>query len=345
MTQFDWERAGALVVAWVVALGLTPLVRRLASRSGLLDRPNPRSSHTRVTPRGGGLAILGAVTATLVILPGAGEVHAAEGALLAGVGILALTGLVDDRFGLAPAVRLTIQFAVAIGLVSVTGGIPALPLPPPLDVPLGPLAEPVAVLWLVAVTNFFNFLDGIDGLASAQAVITGLGVAWAAWDPFAARLAAALAGGSAGFLPFNWAPARIFLGDVGSLTLGYTLASLPLLASRGARSSVVFWTAMSLWLFLADAAWTVVRRVSRGERCFEAHRGHLYQRLVASGMTHAQVSGLIAVGSAVLTLAALLALGSTASGPAWIVVTLALGLFLVEVKAAARRPRVDGAGA
>ncbi|MEX2081596.1 MAG: glycosyltransferase family 4 protein [Dehalococcoidia bacterium] len=307
---------------------------RLARQTGMIDRPNRRSLHAEGIPRGGGLAVL---TATVIglIAGGVGGLEPDEWALLLGVLALALTGLADDRFGLRPAVRIVIQLAAACGLVSATGGIPNLPLPPPLDLPLGPLADPVAVLWLVAVTNFYNFLDGIDGLASAQAVITGVGAAWLAWDPFAARTGAALAGGSSGFLAFNWAPARIFLGDVGSLTMGYALAAIPFLAPLESRSAVLFWTAMSLWLFLADATWTVARRFGRGERWFEAHREHLYQRLVAGGMSHARVSGGLAVASGMLTAMALMALGDARAVAGWCVLAVAMAFFLLELKVAA----------
>jgi Fuc2NAc and GlcNAc transferase len=330
-------RLGAIfVVSLAAALVLTPAAARLAACSGLLDRPNPRSSHTRVTPRGGGLAILAAAALALLTAGGAGPLRLPDAVLLGGVGLLALIGLADDRFGLGPLARMAVQLAVSIALVAVTGGIPRLPLPPPLDLPLGPMAAPLAVIWLVAVTNFFNFLDGIDGLAPAQAAITGLGGALAFWDPFAARVDAALAGGSAGFLAFNWAPARIFLGDVGSLTLGYTLAALPLLAAPDSRSRVVLWTCMSLWLFLSDATWTLMRRAARGERWFEAHREHLYQRLVAGGLGHARVAAAIALGSAVLTALGLLALGTGLAAWAWAALAVAVTLFAVEARLAGR---------
>ena len=129
------------------------------------------------------------------------------------------------------------------------------------------------------MVNFFNFLDGIDGLAAVQAVVTAAGIALAGWDPFAALLAAALAGATAGFLPYNWSRASIFLGDVGSYFLGYTLATLPLAAPPASRPQAVLFVALSLWLFLADAAWTLVRRARSGAPWYAAHREHLYQQL------------------------------------------------------------------
>jgi Fuc2NAc and GlcNAc transferase len=337
MTPALLRTAAVAGLSFLVALALTPAVIRLAAWSGLLDRPNARSSHSRVTPRGGGLAILAAAAAALLVAGGLGPLGMAEGVLLAGIAALALTGLADDRFALAALPRISVQLAASVALVTVTGGIPRLPLPPPLDVPLGPLAGPAAVLWLVAVTNFFNFLDGIDGLAPAQAAITGLGGAVAFADPFASRLDAALAGGSAGFLAYNWAPARIFLGDVGSLTLGYTLAALPLLSAPRSRSGFVFWTCMSLWLFLADATWTLVRRAARGERWLDAHREHLYQRLVGRGLGHARVASGIALGSVVLTTLAVAAVATGSAAWSWAALASALVLFGLEARAAVDR--------
>jgi glycosyltransferase WbpL len=326
------EIVSILIGAAALALALTPVAGRFASWSGLMDRPSHRSSHTRVTPRGGGLAVLAASASALSLVGGSVHLGPGEEALLGGVAALALTGLADDRFGLPAAFRLAVQTAVAAVFVSIVGGLPALPLPPPLDLPLGPLGAPAAVLWLVAVTNVFNFLDGIDGIAAAQAMVTGLGAAWAAWDPLAARVGAAVAGGSLGFLPYNWSPARIFLGDLGSLTLGYTLAALPFLAAPRSRSDIVFCTCMSLWLFLADATWTLARRVARGERWFEAHREHLYQRMAAAVGSHARVSGAIAVASAALTAMCLAVRDQGEPMWGWLVLAAAVALFVVELR-------------
>ena len=172
--------------------------------------------------------------------------------LLGGVA-LALIGLADDRAGLSAFTRLVAQLGV-VGLVVLrVGGFERVPVPALLEHHLGPLAAAATILWIVAVVNFYNFLDGIDGLAALQAVVTGAGVLLAGWDPFAALLAAALVGAAAGFLPFNWSPASVFLGDIGSYFLGYTLAVLPLLAPPQLRSQAAVFVAVSLWLFLADA--------------------------------------------------------------------------------------------
>jgi UDP-N-acetylmuramyl pentapeptide phosphotransferase/UDP-N-acetylglucosamine-1-phosphate transferase len=257
---------------------------------------------------------------------------------------MALVGLADDRFRLSVGARLVLQAAAATAIAVVTGGIARLPLPAPLDLPLGILAVPVAALWVMALVNFFNFMDGIDGLGGAQAVVTGIGIAVVAWDPMAAVVAAAVAGGAAGFLAFNWAPARIFMGDTGSLALGYTFASLPLLAPSDDRPEAIFWMVMSLWLFLADATSTLVARILRGEAWHAPHRDHAYQRLVRAGRSHATVAASIAVASAFLTAAAA-ACWPVIGGPAgWGLLAVAAALFAAESAAARPRPAAANAG-
>ena len=319
------------VIAFVLALALTPALRAVARRFGLLDRPNPRSSHQAIVPRGGGIGIAAAVLGALALArPALGS--RLTPVLLGGIA-LAVVGLCDDRYSLSASVRVTAQLIVALAVVAALGGLERLPLPPPLDWKLGALGVPLATLWIVAVVNFFNFLDGIDGLAALQAVITGLGILIAAWDPSLALLAGALAGAAAGFLPFNWAPASVFLGDVGSYFLGFTLAALPLATPPEWRSSAVLFVALSLWLFLADATWTLARRALRGERVHEAHREHLYQKL-ALRWGHARVTLSIGMASAALTAAALGAWWSASPAWAWAALGLAATFFAAESVAA-----------
>jgi UDP-N-acetylmuramyl pentapeptide phosphotransferase/UDP-N-acetylglucosamine-1-phosphate transferase len=232
-----------------------------------------------------------------------------------------------------------IQGLAAAGFVAFAGGLDRAPLPSPLDVTLGRFGGMATVLWIVAVVNFYNFLDGIDGLAAVQGVVTGLGIALAGWDEGAALVAAALAGACAAFLLFNWSPARIFLGDVGSLLLGFAFAALPLLAAPAQRPRAVFFVAASLWLFLADATFTLLWRSARGARWDEGHRDHLYQRLVAAGWTHRAITLAVGAGGALLTGAALL--GWRAGAPLeTATVLVAMGLFALEwrtVRACERR--------
>lgn len=322
------------VIACILTLGLTPVMRAASSRFGLLDRPNRRSSHRTVVPRGGGVAIALAVLAALA-LAGGGLGSRARPVLLGSVA-LAMVGLFDDRFSLSASVRVAAQLVVTVAVVLALGGLERLPLPPPLDWPLGVLGAPLAVLWVVAVMNFFNFLDGIDGIAALQAAITASGIALAAWDAPLTLVAASIAGASLGFLPFNWAPASLFLGDVGSYFLGFTLAALPLAAPSDRRATAVLFVALSLWLFLADASFTLARRGLRGARVHEAHREHVYQKL-ADAWGHARVTLSIGIASFTLTAVALLTLASGSAAWAWTALVVAVALFAAEAAAATTR--------
>lgn len=320
-------------VAFALALLLTPALRALARRFGLLDRPNPRSSHATVVPRAGGAAVAASVLGGLALAPTFWQGAAVS--VLLGAVALGAVGLADDRFGLPAGVRITAQLAIALFIVASVGSIQRLPLPPPFDPSLGALGIPLSVLWIVAVVNFFNFLDGIDGLAALQTAITAVGIAVASWDTGAVLLAAALTGAAAGFLPFNWSPASVFLGDVGSYFLGCVLAALPLTAAPEARSSAVLLVALSLWLFLADASFTLARRARRGARIWEAHREHLYQDLsVCFG--HSGVTLALAAASVLLTGIGLAIWHFGRADAAWAVLALAVLLFAGEWMAARR---------
>lgn len=335
------ETLATLALSLAAALAGTPLFLRVARRWGLLDRPNSRSTHTRVTPRGGGVVVLAAASLAFPLFLGA-PLSPAQAAVIGGALLMAGVGFVDDRLRLSVAPKLVLQVAIAAGVVWAAGGLARLPLPAPFDVALGPLGSLAAVAWLVGVVNFYNFLDGIDGLAAVQGVLTGAGIALAGWDAAASAAGAALAGASLGFLFFNWSPARVFLGDTGSALLGFTFAALPLLAPAAARPQAVFFVALSLWLFLADAAWTIGRRLALGQDVLAAHREHVYQRLVDHGLAHGDVALGVGVGSALLTVLALVAWRTGSAALGWSALAAGAVLFGLELALLRRR---DGGGA
>jgi len=280
------------VVSWAVVAALIPLLRR----RGVLDIPNARSSHEAPVPRGGGIGILAGLAAGLGVAAAVGLPLPSWGVLV-GLGLMAAFGWVDDfRGGLPVAWRLLVQVAAAAIVAQGLGPLQRVPLPTPLDVPLGPLAWPLTILWIVGVVNVFNFLDGIDGFAGVQGVVAGLGLATVGWGSWAAPVGISVAAACAGFLFHNWHPARVFMGDVGSLTLGFLFAVMPLAAGRGRAPTLVFVAALILWFFLADGAFSILRRLSRREKIWQAHRSHLYQRLVISGWSHAKVVVWVGVG-------------------------------------------------
>jgi Fuc2NAc and GlcNAc transferase len=326
--------AAASLAAGVSVLA-TAVVRRLAPRWGLVDRANERSSHQGVVARGGGVGLVVGAAAGLALAAPPVD-RSTTAVVLGGAIVSAFVGLAADRRGLSPFVRLACHMVVAIVVVAVAGGLDRLPLPFPLDVPLGPLGAALAVVWIVAAVNFYNFLDGIDGLAGVQAVVTGAGIALAAWEPFAAALGASLAGAALGFLLHNWSPSRIFLGDAGSGVLGFFFAAAPLLAAPESRPGAVTFVAASLFFFLADATWTLAARLARGARFYEAHREHVYQRLVIGGYSHPRVTLMLGLGALLVTLLALVAWRRESGPLAWAALALGASGFGAEVVFARR---------
>ena len=288
------EAAGASMLAFGLSLGaVAASIPRLGSL-GVLDVPNERSSHETPVPRGGGIGVIAGIVGGAVFLCVAG-LQLPPWPVLAAVLAVAVLGAAEDLGrDLAPGARLVVQTAVACAVVGVLGPLERLPVPSPLDVPLGVLGWPLTVLWVVGVTNIFNFLDGIDGYAGLQGVVAGAAMALVGFG-WVAGFGVVSAAACAGFLVHNWHPARVFMGDVGSLTLGFLFAVLPL--GLGANSHVgVFVMGMALWFFLMDGTFTILRRIWRGEKTWQAHRSHLYQRLTIAGWSHAKVVLWVGVG-------------------------------------------------
>lgn len=249
---------------------LIPGIRRVAR----LDVPNERSSHAVPTPRGGGLAIV------LITLAGSAFWMTPRMAVFAAAAlVIAAVSFIDDLRPLPATVRLAVQILAALAVAL-------------LFVPL--VWVPLAVVWIVGLTNAYNFMDGIDGIAGGQAVVAGLAWAWlgtTAGQPLLAVIGLLIAGSSAGFLLYNWQPARIFMGDVGSAFLGFTFASLGVIGAR-ADPKLAVAGVLVVWPFVADTAFTFLRRARRRERLMEAHKSHSYQRLNQRGLSHAAVASI-----------------------------------------------------
>ncbi|MTW19475.1 MraY family glycosyltransferase [Allochromatium palmeri] len=282
-----------LVVVSVLALGLSLwLTRWLATRAGSgfgpLDHPNERSLHVAPVPRSGGLGVLAGVMLTLLAAFGLGWM---DGALVWIAGALILVALVsffDDLGDLSPLARLAAH-GLAAGWLMLGGlGWSHLDLPGVTLVFPGWLALVLTLLFVIWMINLYNFMDGMDGLAGGMAVFGFLTLAWLGWrgdEPVYALICLGVAAASAGFLASNFPPARIFLGDVGSSSLGLLAAALALWGAQlGLFALWVAWLAFSP--FIVDATWTLLARLARGERVWEAHRSHHYQRLVLAGWSH-----------------------------------------------------------
>ncbi len=322
------------VAAFSATLLAIPPLRRRATQLGLLDHPNARSSHNRATARVGGLALVAGLGAGLALHRRPWLDRPDLVAVLVGALLVALVGLVDDRMRLPPWPRLVVHGAAALLVVRSTGGWDRVAFPAPLEVSLGALGPLLSVLWIVTLVNFFNFMDGIDGLAGLQGLITAGALGFAAgWADGATAVAVALAAGCAAFLLFNWSPASVFLGDAGSGLVGFTLASLPMVAPTERRFEAMLLVAASLVFFLSDASICLLRRMRAGERWYEAHRQHLYQRWVHTGASHAAVTAWLGAGTAVTTALALA--GWQAGEPEWYWASLVVGAALVLAEWAA----------
>jgi Fuc2NAc and GlcNAc transferase len=281
----------ATVPAFVGALVLTGLARRFALAQALLDVPNERSSHTSPTPKGGGLAIVAVVLSGVAILWLTGMLGRDESwAILGGGTLVAAVGWLDDRRGLSARTRLAAHVVAAAWALWWLGGMPFLTTGHDVRAlgAFGTVLGGFAIVWAINVTNF---MDGIDGLAAGEVVTVTLTAALLlahVHPPLAA--AAALTGGAAlGFLPWNWRPARIFMGDTGSGFLGFVVAVLAVASERAGALPALAWIVLYA-VFATDATVTLLRRAWRGDRWYSAHRSHAYQRAVQAGWSHARVT-------------------------------------------------------
>lgn len=273
----------------------TGLTRRYTLRKKLLDVPNERSAHTAPTPRGGGLGIAGALCAALLILYQQEWVTSAVvWAWLGGGVLIAWIGWRDDHGHVPVGWRMLAHLLAAGWAVFWLGGVTQLQLGA-LTIPLGYVGlalTAVAVVWLI---NLYNFMDGIDGLAGAEAVFAALGGGLLLWLGHQQGLALAsfsLAAAAAGFLVWNWPPAKIFMGDIGSGLLGYSFAVLMLASAQAHAVSPGVWMLL-LAVFILDTFFTLVQRILHGEAWLQAHNGHAYQRLLRLGRSHRRVTGYV----------------------------------------------------
>ena len=266
----------ALLAFATAAIG-TGLLRRWALRRKLLDQPNERSSHSMPTPRGGGAAIVAVASVAFGTLALAAMLEARIAlALLVGGLAVAAIGFADDHGHVPARFRLMVHAGAAALAVWALGGAPVVPVGAA-TLALGWVGNLLAVITVVWVLNLYNFMDGIDGIASSEGVFVTGAIAGLVGPGSALFLPAlAMAAACAGFLVFNWPPARIFMGDVGSGWMGFAVAVLLLAAALEGRINV--WAGLILLgVFAVDATTTLIRRLLRGERVHEAHRSHAYQ--------------------------------------------------------------------
>ncbi len=281
----------ALGASWM----LTDVVRRYAMARAMLDVPNDRSSHQVPTPRGGGLAIAVVTLLAIALLGFGGLVPPDLSIALAGGGVIVATvGWIDDHGGLPASVRAASHFVAGGWALYWVGGLPSLQVGLR-EVSLGPVGAILALIAVVWCVNLYNFMDGIDGLAAGEAVTAGLfggSMLLFAENWGLAAITFAIAAATGGFLAWNWAPAKIFMGDVGSGLLGFLFAAVAIASENAGAVPLLVWLLL-LGVFAFDATVTLFRRLVRRERWYDAHRSHAYQRAVRAGWTHKGVTTFI----------------------------------------------------
>lgn len=308
--------AGALVTAFLVALISTPIVKSLAQKWGAVDVPkDSRRMHKHPIPRMGGLAIfLGFLLSVLIFIPFIqpdGMSRQLKGMLLGAV-IIVVLGIFDDIYALPAMPKLVVQI-VAAGIAVWSGNVISVISNPNIFSAdpyweLGWLSVPCTVIWIVAVTNAVNLIDGLDGLACGVSTIssmTMLVIALSVAEPNVALLMACLAGGCIGFLPYNLNPAKIFMGDTGSTFLGFVLGVVSiqgLFKYYAIISFVVPFLMLGLPIF--DTCFAFIRRISHGQSPMHADRSHVHHRLIDMGLSQKQAVAVLYVISAILGLSA-----------------------------------------
>lgn len=331
--------AGAILFAFVASVGGTWLVRAWLEKRRVVDLPNERSLHQRSTVTGGGAAV--SMVLVLLWIGLSWMDSAPDGAILIPIIGLSLIGLMDDFYNLPWAPKLVLQLAVAVSFVSVYGPFTRLDLFGLLVLETPWINIAASMLWIVAMVNIYNFMDGIDGLGGGYGALTCcvLGLWFAAIGD--QGLSVYLWGGMAaclGFLVWNWAPAKIFLGDTGSMLIGGVLAAAALMGQREHEIPVSAFVLLYA-VFIADTTYTLGRRARRGEKLWQAHKEHVYQRVVQCGLGHAAVTGIILAISAIIGVLASLEMSGATPRLLWLAICLAiLWTALIVVK---KREKAD----
>lgn len=280
---------------------------RIAWKYQILDKPNERSSHSTPVPLGGGLAIVVIVLATSAWV--ANEIDWKRSLIyVMSASIIAWMGWRDDVHKLPAAFRLLVQSMIAIVSIWGMGYFKDVAVPLFGDLHLGIVGIIITFLWIVGLTNAYNFMDGIDGNAGGVAFSAALGWMWLSFTTqkwFVFWTALAIAASSLGFLRLNWTPAKAFMGDVGSTFLGYTFAVLSLVSATQGGDALLIGTLL-MWIVIMDSFMTFLGRAIKRENVFTGHRLHLFQRLVSGGYKHTTISQLYMLLTAIAGLLAYL---------------------------------------
>lgn len=318
-----------ILTCFIISLLLTPLVKKMAIQIGATDKPNERKVHTKIMPRMGGLAIIiGFLIGCFIFIPNQLQIWP----VIIGALIIAITGMLDDIYSLSPRVKLFGQIIAAS--IPVFGGIQIdfITVPSGEIIYFGWFAIPITIIWIVAITNAINLIDGLDGLAagvSSIATLTISIIAFSLGHPLTVLLGIMLLGSTLGFLVFNFHPAKIFMGDTGSLFLGYMIS---LLSVMGLTKSAAIFSLIIPIIVLAvpimDTLFAIIRRLVQKKPLSSPDKFHLHHCLIRLGFTHRQSVILIYLLSSIFSLAAILFTRATIWGASILIVLL---LILVEL--------------
>lgn len=314
----------AMAIVWV----LTPTVGEIARRLGILDQPGGRKIHAVAIPRLGGIAIyFGVIIPGLLFLTSAGPTRG----ILLGASLITLVGVLDDLRDVRPVVKFAAQFVVALVVVLFGVGVETFTLPGIGVFVLGWVGIPFSVIWIVAIMNVVNFIDGMDGLAAGVCAISAvtfsiIAISLGRYDM--GILAAIVAGSTLGFLWHNFHPASIFMGDSGSLLLGFLLAAISLQGfMKGVATIALLIPLLVLGIPIFDTGFAILRRVKNRRPIYVADRGHLHHRFSNLGYSQRQTVVILYSWSGLMSLLAL----AMRFAPLWFVVGLAVAVAGVSV--------------
>jgi len=321
------------IVAFIITFSITPFVKELAFKIGAVDVPRDnRRMHKRPTARLGGLAIFVGFLISAILFS---KMDAELAALLTGCAIIVTLGVFDDIYALSAKLKLIIQLVAALCPVLCGVRIDFIKVPSFISeygyIGLGWMAIPITLIWIIGITNAINLLDGLDGLAcgvSSISALTLLFIAIIVGEPGIAFITSALAGACFGFLPYNFNPAKLFMGDTGSLFLGFVLATTSIQGLfKGYAVISIAVPILILRLPIFDTASAIIRRLRNHQPIMSPDRGHLHHRLIDAGFSQKQAVSIIYILCLVLCVGAI---GLIATGAIswWVFIAVIIGFIL-----------------
>lgn len=317
------------IICFLAAVALTPLVRKLAIRIGATDLPNARKVHKKIMPRMGGLAIyLAFIIGMLIMWPDSSFTLP----LIIGSVIIILTGVLDDMYSLSPRVKMVAHFFAALVIVHSGISVEFINLPFNGILHLYWLSIPLTLLWIMGITNAINLIDGLDGLAvgvSSIVLLTIAGLSLTEGNLFVFTVSAILLGSTLGFLPYNFHPAKIFMGDTGSYFLGYVISVLALLGFKNVTLFSLVVPIIILAVPISDTLFAIIRRLVNRRPLTAPDKSHLHHCLLRYGFSQSQTVVLIYGMSAMFALAAIVFSTSTLLGSMIIIIGVMLMIELV----------------